>query len=155
MPNPNRLVDVDESEALFPRANLSRDDYDDWKRLNTTLSSLDVYGGTGFLLRTGSVSEPVPAARVSDGFFRTLGVAPMLGRDFRPGEDKPGQREDRDPHLRDVDEALWRPPRFDRAVDQPDRRSYTQLLACYRRSFVVCAARRRGILGAPAGQDRL
>jgi predicted permease len=88
---PNRLVDVDESETVFPRSNLSRDDYEDWKRLNTTLSSLDVYGGTGFLLRTGSLSEPVPAARVSDGFFRTLGVELMLGRDFRPGEDQPGQ----------------------------------------------------------------
>jgi macrolide transport system ATP-binding/permease protein len=88
---PNRLVDVDESEAVFPRSNLSRDDYEDWKRLNTTLKSLEVYGGTGFLLRAGSLSEPVPAARVSDGFFRTLGVTPILGRDFRPGEDKPGQ----------------------------------------------------------------
>ena len=76
---------------MFPRSNLSRDDYEDWKRLNRTLSSLDVYGGTGFLLRTGSLSEPVPAARVSDGFFRTLGVEPILGRGFRPGEDKPGQ----------------------------------------------------------------
>ena len=27
--------------------------------------------------------------RVSGGFFRTLGVAPMLGRDFYPGEDRP------------------------------------------------------------------
>ena len=89
--DPNRLVDVDESEAVFPRSNLSRDDYEDWKRLNTTLKSLEVYGGTGFLLRVGSLSEPVPAARVSDGFFRLLGVAPILGRDFRPGEDKPGQ----------------------------------------------------------------
>jgi macrolide transport system ATP-binding/permease protein len=89
--HPNRLVDVDESETLFPRSNLSRDDYDDWKRLNSTLGSLEAYGGTGFLLRTGSLSEPVPAGRVSDGFFRTLGVEPILGRNFRPGEDRPGQ----------------------------------------------------------------
>lgn len=27
--------------------------------------------------------------RVSAGFFRTLGVAPVLGRDFRAGEDSP------------------------------------------------------------------
>jgi len=86
----SRLVDVDESAALFPRSNMSRDDYDDWKRMNTTLQSLDVYTGMGYLLRTGTVSEPVSAARVSDGFFHTLGVQPMLGRDFRPGEDKPG-----------------------------------------------------------------
>ena len=89
--HPNQLVSVDESSANFPHGNLSRDDYEDWKRLNSGLSSLDVYGGTGFLLRTGSFSEPVPAARVSDGFFRTLGVEPILGRDFRPGEDRPGQ----------------------------------------------------------------
>src|SRR3984885_3487088 len=63
--SPNQLVDVDESGAMLPRTNLSREDYDDWKRLNTTLRSLEVYGGTGFLLRTGSLSEPVPAARVS------------------------------------------------------------------------------------------
>ena len=89
--SPNQLVAVDESSAMLPRTNLSRNDYEDWKRLNTTLSSLDVYGGTGFLLRLGSISEPVAAARVSDGFFRTLGVEPMLGRGFRPGEDRPGQ----------------------------------------------------------------
>jgi len=87
---PNRLVDVDESAPAFPRSNLSYDDYQDWKRMNTTLQSLEVYTSAGYLLRMGSVSEPVPAARVSDGFFHTLGVQPMLGRDFRPGEDKPG-----------------------------------------------------------------
>ena len=87
---PKRLVDVDESAPAFPRSNLSRDDYDDWKRMQSTLSGLDVYTSFGFLLRMGSVSEPVPAGRVSDGFFHTLGVQPMLGRDFRAGEDQPG-----------------------------------------------------------------
>jgi len=87
---PNRLMSVDEQSAVFPRSNLSYQDYLDWKRFNRSFSSLDVYGGTGFLLRTASGSEPVPAAKVSDGFFRTLGVHPMLGRDFAPGESKPG-----------------------------------------------------------------
>lgn len=87
---PNRLVDVDESGSR-PRENISYDDYQDWKTMNRTLSSLDVYTGMGYLLRMGSVSEPVTAVRVSDGFFHTLGVQPMLGRDFHPGEDRPGQ----------------------------------------------------------------
>ena len=87
---PNRLMDVAEQGTMFPRSNLSRDDYDDWKRLNHSFSSLEAYGGTGFLLRTSSGSEPVPAARVTDTFFQTLGVRPMLGRDFHPGEDLPG-----------------------------------------------------------------
>lgn len=90
-PQPNRLVDVAESEAVFPRSNLSRYDYEDWARMNHSLASLDVYAGTGFLLRMGPVAEPVQAARVSSGFFHTLGVQPILGRDFRPREDQPGQ----------------------------------------------------------------
>ena len=87
---PSRLVAIDESTTLFPRNNLSYPDYVDWKRLNKSLSSLDVYTGTGFRLRTASGTEPVPAARVSDGFFSTLGVRPMLGRGFLAGEDRPG-----------------------------------------------------------------
>jgi macrolide transport system ATP-binding/permease protein len=87
---PNRLMDVAESSSMFPRANLSRPDFEDWKRLNHSFSSLDAYGETGFLLRTSSGSEPVPAARVTDTFFQTLGVRPMLGRDFHAGEDLPG-----------------------------------------------------------------
>ena len=90
--NPTRVMSVDERSANFPHSNLSRDDYEDWKRLNRSFSSLEVYGGTGYLLRMGATTEPVPAARVSDGFFRTLGVKPMLGRDFLLGEDRPGKQ---------------------------------------------------------------
>jgi macrolide transport system ATP-binding/permease protein len=88
-PNPNRLVDVTESAAMFPRANLSYPDYLDWKKLNHVFSSLDVYNGTGYLVRTSAGTEPVPGMRVSDGFFHTLGIAPALGRDFYAGEDLP------------------------------------------------------------------
>jgi predicted permease len=89
--NPDRLMSVDENSALRERSNLSRADYEDWKRLNHSLSSLETYGGTGFLLGTSSGAVPVPAARVSDGFFSTLGVKPLLGRGFLPGEDQPGK----------------------------------------------------------------
>jgi len=87
--NPSRLVDVTESVAMIPRANLSYPDYLDWKRLNTVFSSMEVYNGTGFLLRTSAGTEPVPGVRVSDGFFHTLGITPELGRDFYAGEDLP------------------------------------------------------------------
>ena len=87
---PNRLMAIDERSAVHPRTNISREDYEDWKRLNKSFSSVDVYTGAGYLLSAPSGAEPIPAARVSDGFFRTLGVKPMLGRDFLPG-DRPGQ----------------------------------------------------------------
>jgi macrolide transport system ATP-binding/permease protein len=88
-PNPNRLVEVTESIAMIPRANLSYPDYLDWKKLNRVFSSMDVYSGTGYLLRTSAGTEPVPGTRVSDGFFHTLGVTSVLGRDFYAGEDLP------------------------------------------------------------------
>ncbi|HJT68837.1 MAG TPA: ABC transporter permease, partial [Terriglobales bacterium] len=87
--DPNRLVTVTEFTSMFPRANLSYPDYLDWKRTNQVFSSMDVYTTTGYLLRTATGTEPVRGVRVSDGFFHTLGVPPMLGRDFYAGEDLP------------------------------------------------------------------
>ena len=58
-PNPNRLVFVTESVPMIPLANLSYPDYLDWKRLNQVFSSMDVYNGTGYLLRTPAGTEPV------------------------------------------------------------------------------------------------
>jgi macrolide transport system ATP-binding/permease protein len=88
--NPGRLMSVNESSVETPRWPLSYPEYVDWQRLNKSFSSLDVYSGTGYLLRSPSGAEPVQAERVSGGFFRTLGVRPMLGRDFYADENRPG-----------------------------------------------------------------
>ncbi|MGH9773510.1 MAG: ADOP family duplicated permease [Candidatus Acidiferrales bacterium] len=87
--NPNRLVEVTESISVFPRANLSIPDYLDWKKLNHVFSAMDVWTGSGYVLNTPAGTQLVMGARVSDGFFRTLGISPMLGRDFYAGEDLP------------------------------------------------------------------
>lgn len=84
-----RLVAVDESSLMFPRNNLSYFDYLDWKKFNKAFASLDVYTGTGYLLKTRDRVELVNAASVSAGFFGTLGITPALGRTFRTGEDLP------------------------------------------------------------------
>jgi macrolide transport system ATP-binding/permease protein len=88
-PKPDRLVEVTESVALLPRANLSYLDYLDWKRMNRVFESMEAFRPTAYLLKTASGTEPVPGEMVTDGFFRTLGVAPLLGRDFYAGEDLP------------------------------------------------------------------
>lgn len=88
--NPTRLVGVYESVGMIPRSNLSYLDYLDWKNLNRVFTSLEAWSGTGYLLSTPAGIHPAPAARVSDGFFRTLGIVPVLGRDFHDGEDLPG-----------------------------------------------------------------
>jgi len=84
-----RLVAVFETNAMFPFSNLSYPDYLDWKRRNRVFRSLDIYQPRGFRMDTPAGAQPARGARVSDGFFRTLGVAPVLGRDFYPGEDQP------------------------------------------------------------------
>jgi macrolide transport system ATP-binding/permease protein len=87
--DPAQLVGVFERVPLFEHSNLSYPDYLDWKARNTVFTSLDVYGRTGTLLVTPAGKVFYPGARVSDGFLATLGVTPILGRDFHPGEDLP------------------------------------------------------------------
>lgn len=89
--DPARLVGVFETNAVTLHANLSYPDYLDWKERNRTFRSLEAYahGGLGLTLATPSGSQRADGARVSAGFFRTLGVTPLLGRDFYPGEDLP------------------------------------------------------------------
>ena len=88
-PQPNRLMDVTESLALFPRGNLSYQDYLDWRRLNTSFSSLAAYENTGDLLQSSNGTEPLSGLDVTANFLSTLGVQPALGRNFRPAEDAP------------------------------------------------------------------
>lgn len=84
-----RLLGVFETAENCPHCNLSYPDYLDWKKNNKTFASLDAYTRNGVALRTPSGLLPARSARISDGFFRTLGVSPILGRDFFAGEDLP------------------------------------------------------------------
>jgi macrolide transport system ATP-binding/permease protein len=86
---PTRLVDVTEIAGSFGRANLSYPDYLDWKKDNSVFSSMAAYTGSGYMLPASAGSELVAGMRVTDNFFKTLGVTPVLGRDFYEGEDLP------------------------------------------------------------------
>src|SRR5882724_933472 len=83
----SRLVGVYEAVKMFPQSNLSYLDFVDWKKQNTSFSAFDAYTGSGATLQTASGAVPVSGARVTAGFFRTLGVSPAIGRDFAAGED--------------------------------------------------------------------
>jgi macrolide transport system ATP-binding/permease protein len=84
---PARLVGLFESIAAGPKYCISYLDYLDWKRLNKSFDSMDAYTGWNFMMASPQGTELAAGAHVSSGFFRTLGVAPTLGRDFRPEED--------------------------------------------------------------------
>ena len=73
------------------RNNISYPDYVDWKRLNHVFSSLDVFTGTGSLTR-----HPEPTVPGNAAFFKTLGIKPVLGRNFRSNEDAAGTAPVRD-----------------------------------------------------------
>jgi predicted permease len=87
--DPSRLVIVYESNTLGPHFHLSYFDYLDYLHRNKVFQSLAAYGPYGFMLQTPNGPEPAHGARVTAGFFRTLGVSPILGRDFRPDDDQP------------------------------------------------------------------
>lgn len=89
---PERLACVTGSVAMIPRANLSYADYLDWKNRNDVLQSLDVWNERGYMFSTREGVQLVKGTRVSDGFFKTLGVSPILGRDFYAGEDLPSSQ---------------------------------------------------------------
>ena len=78
-----------ESNSLGARFHLSYLDYLDYQRENKVFTSLDVYAPYGFMLRTPTGVQAADGTRVSAGFFRTLGVTPVLGRNFRAAEDQP------------------------------------------------------------------
>jgi macrolide transport system ATP-binding/permease protein len=98
----SRLAVLFESNPLGPRFHLSYLDYLDWKKLNKSFSSVDVYAGYGFLLTTPDGIQPADGARVSSGFLHTLGVVPLLGRDFAPNESEPSA-----PHVVLLSYGAW------------------------------------------------
>ena len=88
--DPTRLVSVYETVASCPLCNVSYQNWRDWKKSDTVFSALEVWGYTRYQLPGQDGTESAMGTRVSDGFFRALGVTPMLGRDFYAREDLPG-----------------------------------------------------------------
>jgi len=86
---PARLVALFEHNPAGDRFHLSDFDYRAWKQRNRVFTSLDVYEPETGTLNEPEGAEEVSEPVVSDGFFRTLGVVPILGRDFFAGEDWP------------------------------------------------------------------
>lgn len=62
----------------------------DWRTRNRAFRSIAAYDvRAGFTLTTPAGPERVSGLRVTSGFFRTLGVVPVLGREFHQDEEGP------------------------------------------------------------------
>lgn len=91
--DPQQLVWTTELVERMGPANLSWQDYQDWKASARSFRSFAVWRFAGYLLGGGDAPRPVPAIRVSANFLHTLGVAPALGRDFQQADNLPGSAE--------------------------------------------------------------
>ena len=87
----NLLVTVGESRTKIGCCAYaaSYPDYLDWKSSAKSFQSLAGYAGDAWTITGNGDPKTVFAAMVTTNFFSTLGVTPMLGRDFMPGEDLP------------------------------------------------------------------
>jgi len=88
-PEPDRLVAVF-SVNPAPGGGLwavGPADFRDWREETRAFDGLAAYSGSGLFLRFNDRTEQLTAARVTAGFFKTMGVQPVLGRGFEPADE--------------------------------------------------------------------
>lgn len=90
-PEPERMVIVNEAENSTNQYSASALNYVDWKRMSTAFESLSAESPTTATVMVGGEPARWAGEMVSAEYFRVLGVKPLLGRTFAPGEDQPGR----------------------------------------------------------------
>jgi putative ABC transport system permease protein len=100
---PERLVQLWESESAVPQAPFAAPDFVDWRAQNQTFDDMAIYTWPQSLNLSGA-GEPEHIAGVltQANFFSVLGSAPMLGRTFAQGEDQAGHN-----HVAVLSYGLW------------------------------------------------
>ena len=88
--DPDQLIALSESKPNFAQGSISYPNFIDWQRDNHTFSAMAIARGYAFSLTGMGEAEQVNAEFMSSDFFPLLGVQPMLGRAFAPGEDQVG-----------------------------------------------------------------
>ena len=90
--DPNRIVAVGEYSPIDPKesGDFNFLNFIDYRARAQLVDNPGIYTGATGILRGGAGAESVHAAAVSDGVFRTLGVAPILGRVFTREDASPG-----------------------------------------------------------------
>ena len=86
----DRLVLLSEWSQQVPNMSVSYPNYQDWRDQSTVFEQLAAFRGGSYTLTGAGEPELLLSREVSASFFPALGVAPVLGRNFTPAEDKPG-----------------------------------------------------------------
>jgi predicted permease len=90
--NPERLVDLDETAPKWnlKRVGISNPDSYVWRKNNATFDGMAFFTGGSFNLSDNGSAQRVECGNVTHDLLPVLGLAPVLGRNFLPEEDKPG-----------------------------------------------------------------
>ncbi|MGH9843763.1 MAG: ABC transporter permease, partial [Blastocatellia bacterium] len=91
-PEPERLVRVFTSTRDFPKSPMSPFNFMDYREHNTVFESFACYVRADLQLSQEERAERLFGMRISSGFFRTLGIPPMLGREFILDEELPYEK---------------------------------------------------------------
>ena len=102
-PQPEKLVWLAESKPNFETGSISFPNFRDWQKDNRTFSGMAIYRSYNFNVLGLGDAEQVHARFITSDFFSVLGVNPVIGRTFVPGEDDIG----RAPIVM-ISEGLWR-----------------------------------------------
>ena len=87
-PQADQLVTLSESKPNFEYGSISYPNFRDWQKENHTLSSVAAFRSYAFSLTGAGEAQQVKGEFVSSDTFPLLGVKPLIGRTFVPGEDE-------------------------------------------------------------------
>ena len=85
--NPSQLVLLWERDAQGVRNSVAAANFVDWRARSRSFSDIAAWSSAAFILTGTDQPQQLAGAAVSENLFRTLGVQPVLGRTFAPGED--------------------------------------------------------------------
>jgi len=89
-PNPDELYAVYSKTAMFGQSSISYPNFLDWQKQNHSFSNLSAFRSDDYNLTGTGEPERLHAHMISAEFFPALGLNPLIGRNFRPEEDRAG-----------------------------------------------------------------
>jgi MacB-like periplasmic core domain len=89
-PDPQQLVFISGTSGTGERIPISFPDFRDWSAQQSTFADIAAYNVQDFNLFVNGETQHYAGAFVSANYFRTLGLAPKLGRAFLDSEDQSG-----------------------------------------------------------------